>query len=201
MTDITMQIPWHCGLKDGCTQGWHQATYWDTEDGYTVDAYSDGDHEDVDPEDLPSGEEEVAAWKDYAAYVAETGTDPLCQYRVDRTVKRTESWQFTAQEWIGSSTHGPALIGARQNSRGPFLPGSELPEHVQEFLCLKKVGGRYVLEGFTGIPQLKTDAVEVTWQGCGQGAKGVCLIENTVPRPDAVVARELKAAAWPGSPS
>ena len=53
MTEIIETMPWNCGERD-CPVGWHQSNYWVQEDGsYTVDNYGDGDHDDIDEDELP----------------------------------------------------------------------------------------------------------------------------------------------------
>ena len=87
MTDVIMEMPWHCGDRD-CPVGWHQSNYWIQEDGtYTVDNYSDGDHEEIDAEDVPSCEECDQQWNEYYKDVRATGEDPLSSFLMNYSYK------------------------------------------------------------------------------------------------------------------
>ena len=57
MIDTIMEMPYNCGEKD-CPVGWHKTSYHIRMDGagYTV-CDEDGDHEDIDEEELPSWDE------------------------------------------------------------------------------------------------------------------------------------------------
>ena len=93
MTEIIETMPWNCGERD-CPVGWHQSNYWVQEDGsYTVDNYGDGDHDDIDEDELPSSEEVDESWRQYYADSAETGCDPLDALRVPATRVRRRKWR------------------------------------------------------------------------------------------------------------
>ena len=90
MSDIYTAQPWNCGDSD-CLFGWHKESFWHYEDGtWTVDRYTDGNHQKCEPEDVPTWEQEEAAWVRYAEDVAETGKDPLSAFTVKRTYTRVE---------------------------------------------------------------------------------------------------------------
>jgi hypothetical protein len=82
--DILVSVPYQCGDKDCTSPGtWHKGTYWmdDTADtGYTYDALSDGDHEEVYESDLPTPDEEGAAWAAYDLWATVNRLDPLCNF-------------------------------------------------------------------------------------------------------------------------
>jgi hypothetical protein len=139
MQEPICSVPWHCGNSDGCKVGWHKATYWvdDSEKtGYTVDNYTDGDHEAAGAGDLPSAEQEVEAWNAYYRSVAETGLDPLAEFRLPAQRRVSRKWQASVRNWIGSTEHGLRVIGVRRRGRGPWLNPLEAPVDVRDFLFL-----------------------------------------------------------------
>jgi len=136
MEDIMFSMPWHCGFEDGCEQGWHQSNYWVYDDGtYTVDNYSDGDHDPIEESDLPSHDEVELAWKGYCRAVAKTGDDPLGQVCVG-PVKKNRLWQLK----FAKSIFGSVFLGARRRGVGPWEMNPEnIPEEVMEYFCLSKL--------------------------------------------------------------
>jgi len=128
MDDIICTIPWHCGERD-CPVGWHLSNYWTSADGYTVDSYSDGDHEECEESDVPTFEECDAAWRRYARDVVATGVDPLAQYNVDHSRKVQRLWQVRCHASVGRVL----LTGARVSGRGPWLMPHEIPAEVQSY--------------------------------------------------------------------
>ena len=143
MEDIIATMPWQCGDSD-CDIGWHLANYWLDDDGeYTVDSYSDGNHEPIDLEDVPIDEEVKGAWEEYYQYCITTGEDPLCEF-YGRTVKTIRHWQFI----ISPSILGPVLAGVRRArcngkgiyGRGPWVYGENIPNEVKEYLLINKTG-------------------------------------------------------------
>ena len=78
MSDIVSTLPWWCG-DDGHT--WHKASYWLQDDGgASVDEFSDGDHEDIDEDELPTPEREVKEWADYRLWALKNRADPLDEF-------------------------------------------------------------------------------------------------------------------------
>ena len=130
MNDIIAEMPWHCGERD-CPVGWHKINYWiQLDGGYTVDSYSDGDHEDIDEEDLPSVEKIDAAWERYRKDVVATGEDPLSQYSVSHTYKRRARYKIEFRNSIGG-----AFLCRWKQGRKPWsydLP----PEHLAGYFLL-----------------------------------------------------------------
>ena len=171
MEGIIMTQAWACGDKE-CAAQWHQRNFW---------AYSDGDHEDCEESDIPSHEEIDASWKEYAAHVAATGTDPLGNYCVPRSIKRREVWFFS----FGKSIVGPVLLRARRGRR--VIPAHELPQHVRDFLGLDAQARR--LEG------LSWAELEEHVPGLVAGRWTRHKIEYRAPRKPSTIARELRAAA------
>ena len=125
--DIIEAVPW----RDE-TGIWHLANYWAYADGtFSVDAYQDGDHEDIAPGDVPTYPAIDTAWIDYATHVIQTGDDPLWEYGgIRRTITRRERWQFR----FAPSIIGPVLVRARRAGRE--YAARELPAHVREWLTL-----------------------------------------------------------------
>lgn len=144
MTDIIQTMPWHCGERD-CPVGWHQANYWVQEDGsFTMDTYNDGDHEDIDEDDLPSSDEVDESWRQYYADSAETGCDPLDALPVPATRKRKRTWQVE----IRTSICGPLLARYRRNGRGDWIFGHDRRrsprKELLDYLLIEAKGPRWV---------------------------------------------------------
>lgn len=182
MEDIICTQAWTCGDKD-CRAQWHQRNFWAYSDGtFSVDEYSDGDHEDCDESDLPSHEEIDASWREYAKHVLATGEDPLGNYYVQRESRRDESWFFS----FNKSIVGPVLLRARRGRRE--VPASELPQHVREYLNLDKRGLRLLdFKTWDELAEALPNAVPGQWVKQS--------IEHRASRKPETIARELRAAA------
>jgi hypothetical protein len=181
MDGIICTQAWTCGDKD-CPAQWHQRNFWAYSDGsYSVDEYSDGDHEDCEESDIPSQAEIDASWREYAAHVAATEQDPLGNYYIRRERTERQSWAFQ----FNKSIIGPVLLRARRGRRD--VPARELPQHVREFLGLDAQARR--LEG------LSWDELEASNPGLKAGRWARYTIEHRAPRKPETVARELRAAA------
>lgn len=182
MSEIICTQAWTCGDKD-CTAQWHVRNFWAYGDGtYSVDEYSDGDHEGCDIEDIPSPEEISASWREYAQHVAETGEDPLSNYYVRRHQTKQQSWSFC----FGNSIVGPVLLRALHGRRRVL--GLDLPFHIREFLNLHRDGRRLLdfatWEDFTaGAPDIKP------------GKWVHYKIDYRQPRNPETIVRELRNAA------
>lgn len=182
MEDIICTQAWACGDKD-CKAQWHQRNFWAYSDGtFSVDEYSDGDHEDCEESDLPTFEEIDASWREYAQHVAATGEDPLGNYYVKRETRRNETWFFS----FGKSIVGPVLLRARRGRREVFV--SQLPQHVRDYLNLHAHNHR--LLDFSTWADL-----EAALPGVKPGRWLKQSIEHRAPRKLETVARELRAAA------
>jgi hypothetical protein len=181
MNGIIITQAWACGDKE-CAAQWHQRNFWAYSDGtYSVDEYGDGDHEDCEESDLPSPEDVDASWREYAAHVAATGSDPLGNYNVPRSIYRREVWRFA----FGKSIIGPVLLRARRGRR--VIPAHELPQHVRDFLGLDAQARR--LKG------LSWAELEDAMPGIKAGRWTRHEIEYHTPRKPETIARELRAAA------
>jgi hypothetical protein len=177
MEDILMTIPSYC---DDC-ETWHQEHIWAYDDGTYTSCDSDGDHEPIEAEDVPSCEEHDRLWREYAQWVVEQGEDPLGNFYVRYSTKVKERWQFK----LTKTLVGPRLIGVRRAGRA-YTP-DELPEHARSFLNLDASGK---LGDFATWAELTEVLPEVK-----PGKWFVAHIEYDKPRPEAVTARELRKIA------
>jgi len=203
MSDIYTAQPWNCGDSD-CLFGWHKESFWHYEDGtWTVDRYTDGNHQKCEPEDVPTWEQEEAAWVRYAEDVAETGEDPLSVFTVERTYKRTARWEFQ----YTPSILGMILVSARKGDRGPSVKTGHLPETVRDCSGAgEEAQGRYVFLGWEGpdgkinksrdgllLAIVHDDDARLTSEA--RGLRFTYPIERTVYRKETAITRDLKAAA------
>ncbi len=181
MNEIIITQAWACGDKD-CAAQWHKRNFWAYGDGtYSVDDFSDGDHEDCDESDLPSSEEIDASWRDYAAHVAATGSDPLGNYSVSRSVGRREVWHFA----FNKSIVGPVLLRAKRGRR--VIHAHELPQHVRDYLGLDK--SARILTG------LLWEQLQEHIPGLVAGRWTRHVIKHHAPRKPETIARELRVLA------
>jgi hypothetical protein len=128
MTDIIASVAWHCG------ENWHKGDYWIDGTRYTFDSLSDGDHQEVEQDELPSFEEIDDGWKRYFEDVVETGDDSLGELLFARETKRRETWQV----WFGNSIGGMVLRTGRRSGRGRWKRSGELPQSLLEYLLCEK---------------------------------------------------------------
>lgn len=188
--DILATVAWQCGDKD-CTAsgGWHKGNYWSNGKKWTYDAFGDGDHEEIDENEIPSSEEEVNSLIDYARWVLANGDDPLDNYIVKRSRTIKEVWFFRFSRSILGSVMCQAKHGKRL-----YLP-REVPKHVAQYLNLVPLNGR---------PEIPTGKMQdfKSWQEFVDAVPGVkqsvwfrADIEHNQPRSSAAYARELRAAA------
>jgi hypothetical protein len=176
MDDIIIVQPWYDDGK------WFKRSYWSYPEDrtFSVDEYSDGDHEDADAEDLPSYEEVDRNWYEYHQYVAETGEDPLDEFFVKRhrTVK---------QVWYVAFANGISGTGVQRIKHGKrYYAAYEVPQHVKDYLMVVET---------PNMLQLKMDMpwkelVEVLGGEPGQKLHRFA-IEHKVPVSEAKVKREL----------
>ena len=136
METILFSVPY---LSSTGEDTWLQSTYWWVVDkkgvvSYTLDYYSDGDHEDIEESDLPSSEDVEKAWKLYADICHADGTDPLNEYNVSKTKTSKHTWQ--AQFRV--SLLGIICIGLRRRGRGKWLSPNDVPSEVIDYLDLRR---------------------------------------------------------------
>jgi hypothetical protein len=158
--------------------GWYLSTYWSHEDGFTVDRFTDGDHDEIAEEELPTMDEFERGWRDYYGHVASTGEDPLGQCLARAT--RRERWSFR----FSNSILGPVLVAARRG-RTP-IDYRDLPAHVREYLTLEGASRQ-----ITSLP---------TWAAFREAVPGVrphqwLHVTLDGPRPEAARRRETRAIA------
>lgn len=204
--DIIASTAWHCGEND-CPVGWHQSDYWITTEGYTVDTYADGDHEDCTADDIPNACEIVAGWRRYYEDCAETGFDPLGQFAVDTHFTRQQTWQVEFKTSIG----GPLLLRFRRNGRGPWQrmhhpdERATLPEEVINYLLLERPKAEgawqhrhreYSRDEYRSLIEADPNCQMQSLRGSGLRAIGLkFLVKLDVKSPNANVERDIRRAA------
>lgn len=170
---------------------WRIEHYWFHEDRahYTV-CDSDGNHEGIDEDDVPTCKQVRQQWAAYYKHVAATGQDPLDEFFVKDTRVAKERWAFR----FSNSILGVVLSAARRgklNYHGA-QSYSRLPPHVCDFLTLAKntgVIGDFRAEDGKTSSQLAAEA------GVRLGRWHETTIEHTINRDPAKVASERKRAA------
>ena len=162
MVEIIMQIPWE--MDDGQLA---LASYWVQEDGgYTVDMFTDGDHEGVEDDEVPTAEQEQQAWRDYHQRCLQDGEDQLSQYTISYTETREVSWDI----WI-STRPGEGKVRFQkarevteqfQGSNDDWMEHHRsLPEYVRQYLCLEDATEHdAVVQGYEKIIDLERDVKE-----------------------------------------
>lgn len=191
MTSIIQSIPWTCEERN-CPAGWHLANYWidTTNGGYTVDRYGDGDHEDIEAEDIPTAEETTEAWSEYAQYVAKMGEDPLGEYTVSYYIPVIEHWRLE----IHKSLSGPIVALASRNNRRVAL--QELPQRVRDYMHVTSGQNPTLLYLSIAWGEL-LDCSEITphkrWPDIIAIAKFTLVHKK--PRKDSAIRRDIIAAA------
>jgi len=185
---IRASVPEACGERD-CPVGWHIAHYWAYSDGTFSVCDSDGNHGDVDESDIPSFEDQEAAWYAYAQHVAETGEDPIGEYLVPTTRTVRERYRATFRQ----SILGPVLVRVRRRYRD--VPLRDLPPYLTDYLNVqrKSPNSQWVFNGdweqlVTVIPGKRP--ADTSYQ-----VSFDVTVENLKPRPDATVRRERRRIA------
>jgi hypothetical protein len=133
MADIIASIPWHCGESD-CPAQWHLEHYWAHDDGTYTSCDADGDHESVEPSELPTPEEERDAWHAYHEHVAQTGDDPIGQFTLPTSVGTKRRWQMR----VVASIQGLKVVGVRRRGRGPWIDPQKAPQEVRGYLMIDR---------------------------------------------------------------
>jgi hypothetical protein len=186
MDDIICTMPEACGEKD-CPVGWHLAHYWAYDDGTYSVCDSDGNHDDCDESEVPTCEQQEAAWLDYSRHVAATGSDPLGEFKVPRVTKRKE--RYTAAFRL--SILGAALVAVRRG--GKVVPLRDLPQRVADYLCVERLNGAAGNLRFTDGWQSLLAIPEVKMH---RGTARVTFtLDHEEPRPEAAVEADLRKAA------
>jgi hypothetical protein len=146
--------------------------------------------------DVPTWAAIDGAWKEYYAYVAETGSDPLDEMNVATTETLVERWAFA----VIDTDDGITLEGAGVDDRSGWV--TDLPRDVRDYFFLRDNQTMDVpwlttddmYQALTASP--RSDGLHVA--GVGQGRLvGTFTRTCKVPLDEALVAdqrREL--AAW-----
>lgn len=147
MDDILFSTARDCG-DETCPARWHQANYWAYEDGtYGIDKYADGDHDGIDKADLPTPEEVEQSWRDYDAYVAATGTDPLGNFMPpDDLTTREVKYEVVIQR----SIVGLVVNALRRNGRRIPIDRLASLDDVRNYLEAVQFRGRWQINGSDG---------------------------------------------------
>jgi hypothetical protein len=177
MEDIILEIPSYC---DDC-ETWHKHFVWAYDDGSYSICDSDGDHESIEQEDVPSVEEHDRQWEEYRQWVLEYGKDPLGQFYVRHVAKTKERWQFRFIKTLV----GPRLSDARRAKHA--YTQSDLPEHIKSFLNLDSSGKLGDFASWEELIKVLPDIKADRWF--------TAHIEYDKPRKETVIARELRKAA------
>lgn len=119
---------------------------WEVSDEY---AYGTFDHGKAHAESKES-------WLNYARWVVRHKQDPLREFTGMDTVKRkSATWTVDFRETLGS----PVVLRARKR-REKFIPVSEFPVHLREFLCSDERG---MLKDFATWDDFKARAMNLVW--------------------------------------
>ena len=170
---------------------WHNASvFFFTNDTYSIYQYED--HYDISKDEADEYcEEHEQRIKEYAEFVNETGTDPLENYFC---VNRTQTKKGTAfvkfGRYIGYDKKGFMVTSVNWQGRD-YYALSQLPDHVQKFLCLKRDGIRYIMEGVTSVDQLKECEFCEDLHNYGHNTFNLN-IEWEAPRSAEEIAKELR---------
>jgi hypothetical protein len=180
MDDIICEQPWSEKGK------WFKRNFWHYSDTgrYSVDEYSDGDHEDCDAQDVPDLEEVERDWLEYYRYVAETGEDPLGEFFITRTRKVKKEVWFVSFDKTADGTPYVSRIKHAGRYFSPLAP-ELLPQHVREYLMLQET---------PGLSRMETS---ISWAELEESLGGNLSklhrveIEHDVPVSKSVVRRQL----------
>jgi len=136
--EILVQKPWQCHENDCNADGtWHMASYWCHPGGeFSVDLFTDGDHEDIEGGGIPSWEDVEEAEQEYFRWVAKAGRDPLHQVSRCCSRPRERVWQVQIRNMIGR----PRIMRGRLNGRGEWVGVNSLPGYVLEYLEAQQEG-------------------------------------------------------------
>jgi hypothetical protein len=185
MDDLLFSVPWYTMDKKG-EKTWHQANYWVYSDGsFTCDGYSTGDHENVLEQDVPRRHQFNVSWEEYYTYVKQTGSDPLNDIFVKRTILKKQHWTFR----LANSILGMLFVSATHGKKAYNKP-DQLPFHIQKFLGL--------VDGTIKMTSSAQELKDFYGEEC-KIRNGWIVIKTVVdyhsPRSEKAIARELKFKA------
>lgn len=177
MEDIICSKPWWCD-----EHGWHKSSWWIYNDGtYSLDEFSDGDHEDCDEEEVPTSQELDEAWADYGLWCLNHGEDPLNEFCINKTYAKKRVWVIDVRNWIGAKSLGLKVVGAK--SGGKYYRVNEFPQYLHEYLLLGSTGN---IDGVYTFDQLNELLPRV-----GKNKYRVEL-EEKIPYSESTVKRNLR---------
>lgn len=179
MNDIFLSVPWQD--HDKGQVWWSMANYWTTDDGgYTVDYCADGDHEPIEPDDIPGADEIARAWSAYHSYCAMTGTDPLGEYFIRTTCRTVERWQV----YFVRSIAGLCIQKVRRAGRDYLV--SELPKSIKDYLLIRNNGTSNNTEA---------DYDDIAREGFKLNRWETIRLEHCTPRKPSAIKRDIKRVA------
>jgi len=135
MDDIIAQMPWKCDDND-CHHHWHLRSFWAYDDGtFSQDDFTDGDHENIDGDDVPTCDQINLSWRKYAEWVLENGVDPLKNYHID-THKAVKA-EYTVK--LSKTTAGLRVVSWRRG-HGKYQSGDP-PKTMLDYINAKPFNG------------------------------------------------------------
>jgi hypothetical protein len=149
----------------------------------------DGNHEYCSPEDAASFDADDS-WKEYNAWCAKHGKDPLGNFMVNYHTVTKETWSGKLRNWIGAGTHGLALVSLRKKG-GKSIQPQDAPKYVRDYFCMKKRNGIYVVDGITGWDMLRREKVT----GKGIQRTVTVEVERKEPRKQRDIAKDIRRIA------
>ena len=118
-------------------------------------------------------EDAQARFREYATWVVENGRDPLDEFSGGASLVRKETvWTVDFAPTFAS----PVVLRARKGKE-KFIPVSEFPASLREFLCNDERG---FMQEFESMDDLKARATGVTW--VGERRATVSVGESAYPR-------------------
>lgn len=173
---IICSKPWWCD-----EHGWRKSSWWLYDDGsFSLDEFSDGDHEDCDADDVPDCDELEKAWSEYALSCLETGEDPLGEFYIKDTYTKYRVWIIDVRNWIGARTKGLKVVGGKSGKKRYLF--RDLPKYVKDYLLTDNNGN---IDGVHTLEQLDELLPKV-------GRKYRVDLEEEIPYSENTIKRELR---------
>lgn len=175
---------------------WKLRHIWYDYDGqFSITTGMDDNHEDLTQDDVDAILADVEKNnKEYAEYVAKTGTDPAGVYYVNYEKKVTAGLTVYYKRWVGEKPHGLAVTTVRVltgKHKGVYNP-QDLPKPIADYLLLKHMpfSNRWVIDGVTKDDIESSDDITYRNEDYFQ-----CRAEWKEPKAEATIKRELRAKA------
>lgn len=209
MCEPIMSVPWLCDDKQ-CDHTWHLGTYWidaSSEEGYTYDEFTDGDHVEVSEDDLPTQRDFSQSWLDYHRYVLRTGSDPLGEFCIKHEIRKTVRYQARIASWVGG-VEMTQIRRASQPWQAKRPDIAHLSDVLIQFLNLELRGDHLTLLDFESLEHFrevisgKHSNVRVM-RNPGKSSKAPAPFDTQIefevtestPRKDSAIRRDLVARA------